>query len=295
MNVAKRLSGKVAVVTASTEGIGFAIARRLAVEGAKVVVSSRKPEKVARSVEELKKENLEVTGVPCHVGKKDERENLIKKAVEIYGKINILVSNAAVNPVFGPILQAPDEAWDKIFDINVKAAASLTRLAAPHIEAAGGGSIIYVSSLAGLVPFDVSHPFTFIINSSCPSAKQVSGARSTFFCWRRARLWSEPQKISTFGAWSCHSSSVDVILVHDSWADSTVITSNDVATYPTYVSDDTCLNLFGGIPSYNSLAVGRQSCWRNDNVTVALLSWSILSQQDSPSWFDKGSGKGNGR
>eukprot|EP00118_Oscarella_pearsei_P003627 m.15111 g.15111 ORF g.15111 m.15111 type:complete len:256 (+) comp26184_c0_seq2:20-787(+) len=154
MNVAKRLSGKVAVVTASTEGIGFAIARRLAVEGAKVVVSSRKPEKVARSVEELKKENLEVTGVPCHVGKKDERENLIKKAVEIYGKINILVSNAAVNPVFGPILQAPDEAWDKIFDINVKAAASLTRLAAPHIEAAGGGSIIYVSSLAGLVPFD---------------------------------------------------------------------------------------------------------------------------------------------
>ncbi|XP_065830178.1 dehydrogenase/reductase SDR family member 4-like [Oscarella lobularis] len=156
----KKLAGKVAVVTASTEGIGFAIARRLAVDGAKVVISSRKQENVKRCVQQFQEENLEVTGIPCHVGKSTDRENLIKKAIDAYGKLDILVSNAAVNPVFGHVLNTSDEVWTKLFDVNVISAASLTGLAAPHIEAAGGGTIIYISSIAGFSSFEGLGPYS---------------------------------------------------------------------------------------------------------------------------------------
>ncbi|XP_045697043.1 dehydrogenase/reductase SDR family member 4-like 2 isoform X2 [Phyllostomus hastatus] len=113
--VARRdlLANKVALVTASTEGIGLAIARRLAQDGAHVVISSRKQQNVDRAVAALQREGLSVTGTVCHVGKAEDRERLVAMAVKLHGGIDILVSNAAVNPFFGNLMDVPEEVWDK--------------------------------------------------------------------------------------------------------------------------------------------------------------------------------------
>ncbi|KAI1291771.1 Dehydrogenase/reductase SDR family member 4 [Halotydeus destructor] len=149
----KRLSGKVALVTASTDGIGLAIARRLAQDGAAVVISSRKEENVIKTVQQLTEQGLNVHGTVCHVGKPADRKKLIEFALEKAGAIDYFVSNAAVNPSFGPVLETPEDAWDKIFEVNVKAAFLLTKDAVPHIEKRGGGSIVFVSSIGGYSPF----------------------------------------------------------------------------------------------------------------------------------------------
>ncbi|XP_053451146.1 dehydrogenase/reductase SDR family member 4 isoform X2 [Nycticebus coucang] len=107
------LANKVALVTASTDGIGFAIARRLAQDGAHVVVSSRKQQNVDRAVATLQGEGLSVSGTVCHVGKAEDRERLVAMAVKLHGGIDILISNAAVNPFFGNLMDATEEVWDK--------------------------------------------------------------------------------------------------------------------------------------------------------------------------------------
>lgn len=150
---AKKLAGKVAIVTASTEGIGYAIAERLALDGAKVVVSSRKEDKVNQATSRLTAQGLDVIGAPCHVGKAEDRANLIKLVIEKLGGIDILVSNAGMNPVMAPVLDTPEAAWDKIFDINVKSAFLLTKEIVPHLEKRGGGSIVYISSIAAYQSF----------------------------------------------------------------------------------------------------------------------------------------------
>lgn len=151
---ASRLVGKVAVVTASSEGIGYAIAKRLSAEGASVVISSRKESNVNKAVETLKCEgHKNVSGVVCHVAKKEDRQNLFNHAQKQYGGIDILVSNAAVNPTTGPVVECPEKVWDKIFEVNVKCALLLTQEALPYIRKRNGGSIVYVSSIGGLAPF----------------------------------------------------------------------------------------------------------------------------------------------
>ncbi|XP_075386915.1 dehydrogenase/reductase SDR family member 4-like isoform X2 [Tenrec ecaudatus] len=124
------LANKVALVTASTEGIGFAIARRLAQDGAHVVVSSRKQQNVDRAVATLQREGLSVTGTVCHVGKAEDRERLVATAVKLHGAVDILVSNAAVNPFFGNLLDATEEVWDKglgIYNVSKTALVGLTK------------------------------------------------------------------------------------------------------------------------------------------------------------------------
>ncbi|KAI2570545.1 dehydrogenase/reductase 4 like 2 [Homo sapiens] len=109
------LTNKVALVTASTDGIGFAIARRLAQDRAHVVVSSRKQQNVDQAVATLQGEGLSVTGTVCHVGKAEDRERLVAMAVKLHGGIDILVSNAAVNPFFGSLMDVTEEVWDKLW------------------------------------------------------------------------------------------------------------------------------------------------------------------------------------
>lgn len=153
--ISGKLAGKVAVVTASTEGIGFAIAKRLATDGASVVVSSRKKDKVEKAVADIKSVSDKVAGIPCHVGKQEDRKLLLDFAVAKFGGIDILISNAAVNPVMCQILDTPEDAWDKIFDTNVKSAFLLTQAAVPMIEKRGGGAIVYVSSIAAYKPMEI--------------------------------------------------------------------------------------------------------------------------------------------
>uniref|UniRef100_A0A1L8DIR9 Dehydrogenase n=1 Tax=Nyssomyia neivai TaxID=330878 RepID=A0A1L8DIR9_9DIPT len=150
-----RLIGKVAVVTASCDGIGFSIAERLALEGAKVVVSSRKAPNVERAVAQLKAKDLEVFGVKCHVGNADDRKKLFAEAEKQFGGIDILVSNAAANPEMGTLFECSEAAWEKIFEINVKCSFLLTKEVVPYMRKRGGGSIVYVSSIAGFNPMSL--------------------------------------------------------------------------------------------------------------------------------------------
>ncbi|XP_040272821.1 dehydrogenase/reductase SDR family member 4-like [Bufo bufo] len=156
----RKLEGKVALVTASSEGIGLAIARRLAQDGARVLVSSRKQQNVDKAVQELKREGLDVEGTVCHVGKDEDRVKLVNTAVQKFGGIDILVSNAAVNPFFGNILDSTDEVWEKILDINVKATFLLVKLVVPKMLERGGGSIVIVSSVGGFMPFPALGPYS---------------------------------------------------------------------------------------------------------------------------------------
>ncbi|XP_065162455.1 dehydrogenase/reductase SDR family member 4-like [Atheta coriaria] len=173
-----RLDGKVAVVTASTDGIGFAIAKRLAQEGAKVVISSRKQKNVDCAVEELKGQRLDVAGFVCHVGKEEDRKNLMQCANQTFGGIDILVSNAAANPAVGGVLDCEEAAWDKIFDTNVKASYLIAKEALPYIRKRGGGSIVFVSSIAGFQPFGLLGAYsvskTALLGLTKAAAQQLS-------------------------------------------------------------------------------------------------------------------------
>ncbi|GAB6033049.1 Dehydrogenase reductase SDR member 4 [Chamberlinius hualienensis] len=148
----RRFNGKVAIVTGSTQGIGYGIARRLAQEGAKVVVSSRKEANVEKAVKTLHDEGLHVVGVVCHVGKEDDRQLLISKALEFGGGVDVFVANAGMNPYIGPMADTPETIWDKVMNTNVKSAFQLTQQVIPLLKSRGGGSIVYVSSIVAYVP-----------------------------------------------------------------------------------------------------------------------------------------------
>jgi len=146
------LSGKVAIVTGSSQGIGKSIAQGLAEQGAKVVVSSRKQESVDAVAAEFKADGFEAVGIQCHIGDAQQRQALIAKTIEQYGRIDILVNNAAINPYYGPLEGSDEAVFDKIMEVNVKAPWLLSNLALPHMKENGGGSIINISSVEGLRP-----------------------------------------------------------------------------------------------------------------------------------------------
>jgi dehydrogenase/reductase SDR family member 4 len=146
------LKGKVAILTGASKGIGEAMAYILAEAGAKVVVSSRKQEAVDEVANEMKAKGYEATAIACHVGEMAQLKHLADKTIEMYGGVDILVNNAATNPVFGPILNTDESAFDKIMQVNVKAPFELAKLCYPSMKARGGGSIINISSIGGLSP-----------------------------------------------------------------------------------------------------------------------------------------------
>lgn len=146
----RRLEGKVAIVTASTQGIGFAIAERFGVEGAAVVVSSRKQKNVDEAVEKLRSKGIETIGLVCHVSNAQHRKDLIDRTVQKYGHIDIIVSNAAANPTVENILNEKESVLDKLWEINVKASILILQDAAAHLRK--GSSVILISSIAGYSP-----------------------------------------------------------------------------------------------------------------------------------------------
>ncbi|MCA6074666.1 glucose 1-dehydrogenase [Fulvivirga sedimenti] len=146
------LDGRVAIVTGASKGIGKYIAQGLAESGARVIISSRKQEAVDAVAEEFNAMGLEAIGIECHVGDAKQRESLISAAMKHYGRIDILVNNAAINPFYGPLESADEMVFDKIMDVNVKAPWILSNLVLPHMKANKGGSIINISSVEGIHP-----------------------------------------------------------------------------------------------------------------------------------------------
>jgi NAD(P)-dependent dehydrogenase (short-subunit alcohol dehydrogenase family) len=144
------LSGKVAIVTGSSRGIGRSIAETMASLGAKVVVSSRKIEACEPVVEGIRERGGEAIAIPCNISRKPEVEALVAGTQERFGAIDILVCNAAVNPVYGPMSSLSDEAFDKIMGANVKSNLWLCNLVIPEMAERGGGAVVIVSSIAGL-------------------------------------------------------------------------------------------------------------------------------------------------
>src|SRR5258706_7887528 len=147
------LSGKVALVTGSTRGIGKSIAEELARAGAKVCISSRKAEACEETRAELAQKGFEVLAKPCNVSRKEELQALVDATLAKWGRIDIVVANAASNPYYGPLTGISDEAFDKIFTNNLKSVLWLAAMTLPGMKS--GGSFTLVGSIRGPIPHTV--------------------------------------------------------------------------------------------------------------------------------------------
>ena len=148
------LTGKVAVVTGSTKGIGKAIAEQMAFHGASVVVSSRKEDACETITNEINEAVGEGRGkaisIPCHIGYKEHLQSLVDETRNRLGSIDILVCNAAVNPFYGSMADIPDSAFEKILDCNVKSNHWVCQMVLPEMVERKDGVILIVSSAGGL-------------------------------------------------------------------------------------------------------------------------------------------------
>lgn len=145
-----RLEGKVAVITGANSGVGVETAKRLAKEGAKVVICARRVEALNKAKEEIEKEGGVVLAVPCDISNLESVHNLFEEAIKAFGKIDILVNNAGVlEEGLKPIAKYTDEDYEKVLSINLKGTMQVTREAVKYLEANNGGSIINVASVAG--------------------------------------------------------------------------------------------------------------------------------------------------
>ena len=146
------LHGKVALITGASKGIGERMARYFAAYGAKVIISSRKQEDLDGLAAEIKADGGECTGVAANNNDLSQLKTLVDRTVEIYGRIDVLVNNAAANPIYGPVLDCQEWAFDKIMSVNVKSPFEIGKMVHPIMKQGGGGSIINISSIAGLTP-----------------------------------------------------------------------------------------------------------------------------------------------
>jgi dehydrogenase/reductase SDR family member 4 len=146
------LTNKVAIITGASKGIGESSAYMLGKAGAKVVISSRNEASLAEVVQKYVSEGIDATYFTANTGNEDELRALVNYTVEKYGGVDIVVNNAATNPVFGPLEDTDVRAFDKIMDVNVKGPFLLANFALASMKERGGGSIINISSVEGHSP-----------------------------------------------------------------------------------------------------------------------------------------------
>lgn len=242
------LNGKVAIITGASKGIGKAIAQGLAENGAKVVVSSRKQQAVNAVAEEFKSDGLEAVGIQCHIGDSEQRQSLIAKTIEQYGRIDILVNNAAINPYYGPLEGSDEQVFDKIMDVNVKAPWILSNLALPHMKENGGGSIINISSVEGLRPgfglglYSATKAALIMLTKNQAKEWGRYGVRANVLCPGLIKtkfsegLWTDEKLVSSF----TKSLPLNRIAAPDEMAGLVMLLASDAGSYMTggvYVAD----------------------------------------------------------
>ena len=150
MTIPFSLESKVAIVTGGSKGIGLSIVHHLAGLGAKVVIASRKIDACKAAVEEVKANGGEAMAVACNISRKEECQALVAAAHDAWGRLDIFIANAAVNPVYGPLAELTDEAFQKVMTSNVQSALWFANAAMPLMAEQGGGSFVVVSSIGGL-------------------------------------------------------------------------------------------------------------------------------------------------
>lgn len=144
------LSGKTAIVTGGSKGIGQAIAERMAEHGAKVVVASRKLDACEEVAGAIRARGGQAKAIACNISNKEELERLVALTKETFGNIDVLVCNAAVNPHYGASQQIPDSAFDKVMGVNIKSNHWLCQMVIPGMAERKDGAVIIVSSIGGL-------------------------------------------------------------------------------------------------------------------------------------------------
>jgi len=146
------LSGRVAVITGGTRGLGLAMARGFAQAGAHVVVVSRKPEACDEVVAALRAEGAKAAACACHVGHWDRLDGLVEEVYGEFGRVDVLVNNAGVSPMYGKLSDVTEELFDKVIAVNLKGPFRLAALVGERMAAGDGGSIINVSSTGAVRP-----------------------------------------------------------------------------------------------------------------------------------------------
>jgi NAD(P)-dependent dehydrogenase (short-subunit alcohol dehydrogenase family) len=144
------LTGRVAMISGGSRGIGRAIAVGLAEAGAAIALVGRTPSAVEEAVGALGEAGADAVGVPADVGIAAERARIVSEATARLGRVDILVNNAATKPSLGPLMDCPEEKWDAVMEVNVKAYFELSRLVVPGMRSRGWGRIINVTSATGL-------------------------------------------------------------------------------------------------------------------------------------------------
>jgi dehydrogenase/reductase SDR family protein 4 len=146
------LGGKRTIVTGASRGIGAAIAERLASKGARVALVSRRREGLEEVASRLREMNAESVVITANMSRSDDVRGIVPQVVEAWGGVDLLVNNAATNPVFGPLVDLSEDAWDKVMSTNLKGPFLLSAAAAGEMVKAGGGVIINIASTGGLEP-----------------------------------------------------------------------------------------------------------------------------------------------
>ncbi len=199
------LTGKIAIVTGASRGIGEAIATAFARAGAQVVLASRKQTDLDAVANTIRAAGGEALAIAAHTGDSEAVRQLVARAVQTYGGVDILVNNAATNPHFGPLLTADEGHWDKILDVNVKGYFRMAKACVDPMRARGGGKIINMASVAGREPqpfmgvYCVSKAAVLMLTEVlaaelAPDNIQVNAIAPGFVKTKfSAALWSNPQ------------------------------------------------------------------------------------------------------
>jgi NAD(P)-dependent dehydrogenase (short-subunit alcohol dehydrogenase family) len=173
------LNGKVAVITGASRGIGEAIAITLADYGARCILVSRKADALESVASKIASRGGKAEVMACHVGDLKQIEGLYAKIREHYGRLDILINNAATNPYFGEMLGADESVWNKTFDVNLKGPFFMIQQAAKLMESSGGGAIVNVSSVNGVKPALLQGVYSItkagLISMTQAFAKELAG------------------------------------------------------------------------------------------------------------------------